>query len=298
MLIVQQVLNGLVVGSVYALFALGFTLIFGVHHILNLAHGAVFMCGAFVGLYVITAFDAPFLLAVLLAALAGGALSILLDWVAFRPLRSRGAPEFSAIISSIGVGMVLTSLAQRASGTQVWRYPFGAFPIVIYRVAGLRITLLQLVIIGVTIALVAGLSWLLFRSSLGRQIRAVAINEKTAMLLGADPAQAYLVTFGISGALAGVAGVLIGIAFNSVHFLMGEPYMLRAFVVIVLGGLGSVAGAVIGGLLLGVIQTLTVAFVSTGLSDAIVFSLLFITLLVRPTGFLGTLRREMRVTRA
>lgn len=298
MLVIQQVLNGLVVGSVYALFALGFTLIFGVHHILNLAHGAVFMCGAFAGLYAVTAFDAPFAGALLFAALAGAALSIALDWVAFRPLRNRDAPEFSAIISSIGVGLILTNLAQRASGTQVWRYPFGTFPVVIYRWGGLRITMLQLVVVGTMATLVAVLSWLLFHSSLGRQIRAVAINEKTAVLLGADPAKVYLATFGISGALAGIAGVLIGIAFNSVHFLMGEPYMLRAFVVIVLGGLGSISGAVLGGLLLGVVQTLTMAFVSTGLSDAIVFSLLFLTLLIRPTGFLGTLRRELRVTRA
>jgi branched-chain amino acid transport system permease protein len=126
----------------------------------------------------------------------------------------------------------------------------------------------------------------------------VAINERTASLLGINPQRVYFQTFFISGALAGAAGVLIGIAFNSVHFLMGEPYMLRAFVVIVLGGLGSVAGAVIAGLLLGLIQTMTIAYISTDLSDAVIFSLLFLILLVRPTGFFGTLRRERRVARA
>jgi branched-chain amino acid transport system permease protein len=296
-MLAQQLLNALVVGSVYALFALGFTLIFGVHHILNLAHGAVFMWGAFVGLYAVTELRLPFPVAFVGASLAAGFLSVALDWVAFRPLRRRGAPDFSAIVSSIGAAYILMSIAQRVSDTKVMRYPFGTFPIEIYSVFGLRVTLLQLVIIGSVALIVTGLVAYIFHTSFGRQIRAVAINERTASLLGVNPTAVYFQTFFISGALAGAAGVLIGIAFNSVHFLMGEPYMLRAFVVIVLGGLGSVLGAVVGGLLLGVIQTMTIAYVSTDLSDAVIFSLLFLILLVRPTGLFGTLRRETRVAR-
>jgi branched-chain amino acid transport system permease protein len=296
-MLAQQLLNALVVGSVYALFALGFTLIFGVHHILNLAHGAVFMWGAFVGLYAVTELHLAFPVAFVGASLVVGFLSVALDWVAFRPLRRRGAPEFSAIVSSIGAGYILMSIAQRVSDTKVMRYPFGTFPIEIYSVLGLRVTLLQLAIIGSVALIVTGLVAYIFHTSFGRQIRAVAINERTASLLGVNPTGVYFQTFFISGALAGAAGVLIGIAFNSVHFLMGEPYMLRAFVVIVLGGLGSILGAVVGGLLLGVIQTLTIAYVSTNLSDAVIFSLLFLILLVRPTGLFGTLRRETRVAR-
>jgi branched-chain amino acid transport system permease protein len=296
-MIAQQLLNGLVVGSVYALFALGFTLIFGVHHILNLAHGAVFMWGAFVGLFAVTKFDLPFPLAFVLAILVAGLLSVVLDWTAFRPLRKRGAPEFSAIISSIGAGLILMNIAQRLSETRVLRYPFGTFPVEVYTLLGLRITLIQATIVLGAAVIVAALLAYLFYTSFGRQIRAVAVNERTASLLGVNPDFVYFQTFFISGALAGAAGVLIGIAFNSVHFLMGEPYMLRAFVVIVLGGLGSIMGALVAGLLLGLIQTLTVAYVSTGLSDAIIFSLLFVTLLLRPTGFFGTLRREKRVAR-
>jgi branched-chain amino acid transport system permease protein len=149
--------------------------------------------------------------------------------------------------------------------------------------------------------MLAFLGLLLFfmtRTRFGRQVRAVAVSEKTAELMGINPAFVYAQTFFISGALAGIAGVLIGIAFNSVHFLMGEPYMLRAFVVIVLGGLGSISGAVIAGLALGIIQTLTVAYVSTGLSDTVIFSLLFLTLLFKPTGLFGNLRLEKRVARA
>ena len=293
----QQLLNALMVGSVYALFALGFTLIFGVHHILNLAHGAVFMWGAFVGLYAVTWLNAPFAVAIVGAAIAAGLLSVALDWVAFRPLRRRGAPEFSAIISSIGAGLILMNAAQRLSQTRVMRYPFGTFPIEVYKVLGLRVTLLQLSIVGSVVFIVAALFAYLFYTGFGRQIRAVAVNQRTASLLGVNPDAVYFQTFFISGALAGVAGVLIGIAFNSVHFLMGEPYMLRAFVVIVLGGLGSIGGAVIAGLLLGLIQTMTIAYVSTDLSDAVIFSLLFLILLVRPTGFFGTLHSQKRVAR-
>jgi branched-chain amino acid transport system permease protein len=296
-LLAQQVFNGLVVGSVYALFALGFTLVFGVLHVLNLGHGAIFMSGAFVGLYCVVGLGLGFPAALALGALAAAALSVVLDYFAFRPLRKRKAPEFSAIISSMGAGLVITSIAQRLSDTQIWRYPFDSFPIVVYEVFGLRVVLLQVVIM-LSVALILGALWILmFRTTVGRQIRAVAISERTASLLGCNPAFVHFVVFAVSGALAGIAGILIGLAFNSVHFLMGEPYMLRAFVVIVLGGLGSVAGAVVAGLLLGVVQTLTVAYISSAWADAIVFSLLFVTLLVRPSGFFGTLRIERRVAR-
>ena len=296
-MIAQQILNGLVVGSVYALFALGFTLIFGVHHILNMAHGAVFMWGAFVGLFAVTWLDLPFPLAFVVAVVLAGLISVALDWVAFRPLRKRGAPEFSAIISSIGAGLVLMNIAQRVSETRVLRYPFGTLPVEIFMLFGLRVTLIQAVIVVSALVIVGALLVYLFYTRFGRQIRAVAVNERTATLLGVNPDFVYFQTFFISGALAGAAGVLIGIAFNAVHFLMGEPYMLRAFVVIVLGGLGSIMGALVAGLLLGLVQTLTIAYVSSGLSDAIIFSILFATLLLRPTGFFGTLRKERRVAR-
>ena len=154
-MIAQQILNGLVVGSVYALFALGFTLIFGVHHILNMAHGAVFMWGAFFGLFAITRFDLPFPLGFVLAIVLAGLLSVALDWVAFRPLRRRGATEFSAIVSSIGAGLVLMNIAQRVSDTRVLRYPFGTLPIEIYSFLGLRVTLIQAVMVLSTLLIVA-----------------------------------------------------------------------------------------------------------------------------------------------
>ena len=305
-MLAQQVANGLVVGSVYALFALGFTLVFGVHHVLNLAHGSVCMWGAFIGLLAVApgelfgaGLPSPFLplpVAFLLAMLGGGLLGVLLDLIAFRPLRKRHATEFAALVSSIGASLILISLAQQLSHTRILRFPFGTFPVQIYRFAGLRVSSLQFFIVGCVAVLFAGLLFYLYRTSFGRQVRAVAVNERAATLLGVNPSAVYLQVFFISGALAGAAGVLIGLAFNSVNFLMGEPYLMRAFVVVVLGGLGSIQGAVIAGLLLGLIQVMTVAYVSSGLSDAI-FSILFLMLLVRPTGLFAGLRRDVRVVR-
>lgn len=286
-MIAQQLLNGLITGSVYALFALGFTLVFGTHKILNLAHGSVFMSGAFAAYFAVLN-GLPLWFAMVLAMLCGGAVCYVIELAAFRPLRSRGQIEFAALIASIGANLMISSLAQRISNTKVLRFPFGTFPVQFYTLMGVRISLLQIVIVCVVALLLAGLLFYMYRTSFGRQVRAVSGNERAARLLGVSPNMVFFQTFFISGALAGMAGVLIGLSFNSIHFLMGEPYLLRAFVVVVLGGLGSITGAVVAGLLLGVIQTLTVAYLPTGLSDAIIFSLLFVILLVRPSGLFGS----------
>ncbi|MCL7466132.1 branched-chain amino acid ABC transporter permease [Phaeovulum sp. NW3] len=282
----QQILNGLVTGSVYALFSLGFTLIFGVQKLLNFAHGATFMAGAFIAYYC-TISGMPFLLAIGLSMVATGVIGIVVDLVAFRPLRKRGNAEFPALVSSIGVDLVLISIAQQVSKTQVLNFPFGTFPVKFFNFLGLRISLLQIVILATVAVLVVLLIFYLKKTSFGRQVRAVATNERAAALLGVNVQSVFLQTFFIAGALAGLAGVLIGLLFNSMQFLMGEPYMLRAFVVVVIGGLGSVPGAIVASLMLGVMQSLTVAYLPSGLTDAIIFTLLFIVLLIRPNGLFG-----------
>jgi branched-chain amino acid transport system permease protein len=295
-MIAQQLLNGLITGSVYALFALGFTIVFGTHRILNLAHGAVFMSGAFMAYYAVIA-GLPLWAAALLAMVGAGLLSYLIELVAFKPLRARGEIEFAALISSIGINLMVTNAAQRISKTKVVRFPFGTFPVQFYEVFGLRISLLQITIAGIVTVLLLLLLVYIYRTSFGRQVRAVSGNERAARLLGVSPAAVYFQTFFISGALAGIAGVLIGLSFNSIHFLMGDPYLLRAFVVVVLGGLGSIHGAVVAGLLLGMLQTLAVAYLPSGLADAIIFSLLFGILLVRPSGLFGTAAASVGVAR-
>ena len=271
-MIAQQLLNGLIVGGVYALFAVGFTLVFGIHQVLNLAHGAVFMSGAFVALYAVLG-GWPLWSGFLLAMLAGGLLSVLI--------------EFGAIITSIGASLAIMAIAQKISNTQIMRFPFDTMPVVIYEFLGLRVSALQLVMAGCAAVLVVGLTAYLYRTAFGRQVRAVADNERAATLVGVNPNFVYFQTFFMSGALAGAAGVLVGLAFNSIHFVMGEPYLLRGFVVVILGGLGSIPGALLAGLLLGMMQTLTVAYLPSGLTDTIIFSLLFLILLIRPHGLLG-----------
>lgn len=297
-MLMQQILNGIVVGSVYGLFALGFTLLFGVNHILNMAHGSVFMWGAFAGLYAVTVLHAPIAVALIIGMLAGGVISVVLDFVAFRPLRRRGAPEFSAIVSSIGANLILLALAQQVSNTAVMRFPFDAFPVVIFNVFGLRVQLLQLVIVAMVVAMVFGMVYYLYRTTFGQRIRAVAYSEQTSKLLGINPGPVNMQVFFISGALAGMAGVLIGLVFNSVHFAMGEPQLLYAFVIIILGGLGSIPGALVAGLAVGLVQTLAVAYVSSGVAEAIVFTALFVVIIVRPTGIFGQPTAAMRVQRA
>jgi branched-chain amino acid transport system permease protein len=294
-MLAQQLLNGVVVGAVYALFSLGLTLVFGMHRILNLAHGAVFMWGAFIGYFAVTKGGLPLAVAFGLAIVGAGLLSVALDLVVFRPLRRREGDEFGTIVASIGANLVLMHLAQQATNAQTLRFPFGIFPIKFFEFATLRISLQQIVILASVAVLVIALLLYLFRTNFGTDARAVAINEQTSMLLGVNPNAVYLSTFFIAGALAGAAGVILGIAFNSVSFVMGEPVMLQAFVVIVLGGLGSVTGAVLAGIMLGMIQTLTVVYISSELSDAVVFGLLFVVLLVRPTGFFAGIHTEHRV---
>jgi branched-chain amino acid transport system permease protein len=295
--LIQQLFNGLVVGSVYAVFALGFTLLFGVNHILNMAFGSVFMWGAFAGLYVVTAWHAPFVGAMLAGMVMGGLVSMLLDFVAFRPLRRRQAADFAAIVSSIGANLILLAVAQKASNTQIMRFPFDTFPVVNYQFLGLRVQLLQLVIMGTAVLMVAGLVGLLYRTGFGRRIRSVAFSEGTSRLLGINPGLVNGQIFFISGALAGLAGVLLGVAFNSIHYMMGEPFLMQAFVVIILGGLGSIPGALIAGLVIGVVQTMSYAYISSTAADAITFAVLFAIILVRPTGLFGQASAVIRVQR-
>lgn len=293
----QQLVNGLVLGSAYALFALGLTLVFGIQRVLNLAHGAVFMWGALVGLLLVQ-LGIPFFPALLLAGVAVGLLNVVVDFVAFRPLRRRGGGEFGALVSSLGASLILVNVSQRVTGAQTLRFPAEAFPSEAFVLAGIRLSLVQVTVVAVVLLLLVALVAYLYRTSLGRQVRAVAVSERTAQLLGVSAEKVYVQTFFISGALAGITGVLLGISFNSVHSFMGDDLLLRAFVVIVLGGLGSIPGAVVAGLLMGLAQTFLVAYTSSELSDVAIFTALIAFLLYRPQGLFAGLHSESRVGRA
>jgi branched-chain amino acid transport system permease protein len=285
-MLAQQLLNGLVVSGVYALFSLGFTLVFGIQRILNLAHGAVFMTGAMVAYYTVDG-GGPLWLAFLLAIIVSGCLSVLVEFTCFRRLRKTGDEEFGGVVSSIGAGLVITTIAQQISNTQILRFPFETFPVVIFRFWGLRVSMLQLFMAGAALVMVLILGYIFYKTAFGRRVRAVTDNERAATLMGINPNRVYMQTYFLAGALAGAAGVLVGLAFNSISFVMGEPYMMFGFAIIILGGLGSIPGALLASVIFGMVQTLTIAYLPSGLTDTIIFAALFLILLIRPHGLLG-----------
>lgn len=283
----QQVVNAIWLGAVYSLFALGYTLIFGVLGMLNLAHPSLYMWGAFIGLICVSTLHMPIWLALPVAMLFSGVLSILLDRIAFRPLRARNATRLTTLISSIGASIVLISTAQGIFGAQVSRFPINIFPVHVFKIGTVSVTLLQLTILGISIGIMIFLRWLIMGTRMGQSMRAVAFNTVTASRLGIHVDSVIMQTFFIAGALAGAAGVLLGLAFNSISPFMGGPMNLKGLTVIVLGGLGNIEGAVLGGFILAFSEVMSVAYLSSDLRDAVSFILLFIILLLRPNGLLG-----------
>ena len=284
----QQLVNALWLGSVYALFALGYTLVFGVLDILNLAHGAVFMWGAFFGLLAVTKLNMPIWAALLVAMLGAGILGIVLDRVAFRPLRKRNAPQLAAIISSIGASTILVSLAQGAFGAQVSRFPFDTLPAQVFTAGPVRITLVQVIVFAISLVLMVALLLFMRRSRSGKAMRAVAYSGRISSLLGIDVDRIIVTTFFVSSALAGASGVFLGLAFSAISPFMGAPVELKGLAVIILGGLGNVPGAILAGFLLAATEVFGVAYVSSDFRDAIAFTVLILVLLIRPSGILGT----------
>lgn len=284
----QQLVNALWLGSVYALFALGYTLVFGVLDILNLAHGAVFMWGAFFGLLAVTQLGLPIWAALPVAMLGSGLLGIVLDRVAFRPLRKRNAPQLSAIISSIGASTILVSMAQGAFGAQVSRFPLETLPSQVFTFGTVRITLIQLIVFAASVLLMIALLLFMQRSRSGKAMRAVAYSGRISALLGINVDRIIVTTFFVSSALAGASGVFLGLAFSAISPFMGAPIELKGLTVIILGGLGNVPGAILAGFLLALTEVFGVAYVSSDFRDAIAFTVLILVLLFRPAGLLGT----------
>lgn len=283
----QQVVNGLFTGSIYALFAVGYTLVFGILDILNLAHQAVFMLGAFVALELVLHLHLNVFVALAAAMLAAGGLGALLNYVAFKPLRRRPDTYFSGMISSIAMATIFEAIALRLWGARTSRFPAHTFPDHTFHVGQATVTLLQIVILVISLALMLGLQLLVQESRFGKAMRAVAENERAARILGIDVERVVLVSFMISSALGAAAGVLYGLQFNTVSPDMGRAVELKGLSVIVLGGLGSIPGAVLGGYVLGLSEVISVARFSSSYRDAVAFIVLFLILLVRPSGLLG-----------
>ncbi len=283
----QQVLNGIFVGSIYALFAVGYTLVFGVLDILNLAHQAVFMLAAFVALVLVENAHLPLWAALPLAVVAGGLIGLVLERLAFRPLRGRSDSNISGLISSLAVATILEAIALQFFGPDISRFPPGTFPDRMIRIGAASTSLLQLCIIGISVLLMALLSFLMARTRLGRQLRAVAESPRAARILGIDVDRTIAVAFFLSSALGAAAGVLFGLAFNSISPDVGRGVELKGLAVIILGGMGSVPGAVVAGFALGLIEVFTVEHIGSSYRDVVSFAVLFLVLVARPRGLFG-----------
>ncbi len=289
----QQVVNAVSLGAIYSLFALGYALVFSILGVLNLAHSAVFMTGAFVGLLLVDKLHQPLWIAAPLAMIAAGFVSILLEFVAFRPLRQRGAARMSQLISSIGAALLIVNRAQLAfkplwGGTEAY-FPQGLVPDqpIVIEALSLRIVPIRMIILVIALALVIALQYLVMRTRIGQQMRAVAFNQRTAALLGINVGRVYVLTFFLAGLLGGAAGLLYGLVFLNVTPFIGDDVALVGLTAIVLGGLGSINGALVGGFLVAAIQTFSIAIGGSNYKNAVVFGLLFVLLLARPQGLFG-----------
>jgi branched-chain amino acid transport system permease protein len=291
----QQLMNGLSLGSIYALIALGYTMVYGVLRLINFAHGDVYMVGAYVGYYLSRRLQArePSVVSALLvmfgAMLACAVLGVIIERFAYRPVRR--ASRLTLLITAIGVSLFIENAAQLVFGPDPKFFPSLA-PHRDFLVAGVRVTSEQLTVIVVSFLLMIGLRFFILKTRTGKAMRAVSFNLDTAKLMGISTDRIIGTTFALGSALAAAAGVLIGMQIPKIDPLMGILYGLKAFVAAVLGGIGNVPGAVLGGMLIGTSEVMVVGYLSSTYRDAIAFAILILVLLIRPQGILGRVQRE------
>jgi branched-chain amino acid transport system permease protein len=286
-MLAQQFVNAISLGGVYALFALGFTLVFGVLNVVNLAHGAVFMLGAYVALQAALSFHAPLPVAMLVAMACSASIGWLLDKLVFAPLRARRAPHLAPMVATIGVAIVLTSVAEGFFGAENLRFPREILPSDALALAGVHVTWLELEIVLLAFLLMTVLLWGLKRTRAGRALRASAESPKAAALLGVNVDALFRATSVIASLLGGASGVLIALYTNAVFPHMGQPMLHKGIAVVILGGMGDIRGALLGGFFLGFAEVFSVAYIGSTMRDAVAFGLLFIVLLLRPEGLFG-----------
>lgn len=281
----QQTINALQLGSIYALIALGYTMVYGVLVMINFAHGDLFMLGAFACLMlaVLLPVHLPFVVILLLVMVVIGLLGALIERIAYRPLRN--APRVSAIITALGCGLVIENTTLSLS-------PYPQFMPELFHsttlsMAGLTITTLQILIIGVALGLMVGLDYLIRRTGFGMAMRAISFDARTVPLMGIPVNRMISLTFFVGAGLGGAAGVLYGLAYPQISATMGVLIGWKAFIAAVIGGIGSIRGAVLGGFILGGVEVMTVAYLPSTYRDLISYSLLLAILVFKPHGLLG-----------
>ncbi|HXN91923.1 MAG TPA: branched-chain amino acid ABC transporter permease [Candidatus Sulfotelmatobacter sp.] len=300
----QQIVNAIFIGSIYALFAVGYTLVFGILDILNLAHSAVFMLGAALTYSLVVNHGQSFWVACVLGIAASAFMGLVIEYVCLRPLRRRQAPPIAALISTIGLALIIVAVIEQ--GTQgslfqwLWvdgansvAFPAGTVPNPIWHVGDLTLEARKVAIIPITLALMLLLGYVMRYTQVGRGLRAVAENPRAARLMGLDVDRMIALTLVISSALGGLAGILFGVAIGDISPYIGRDNVeVRGLAVIVLGGMGSIPGAVAGGYLLGIVEVLALVTLGGSASGGVAFAALFLMLVLRPQGFFGTRLRE------
>jgi branched-chain amino acid transport system permease protein len=295
--LIQTIVSGLVTGCIYALIALGYTMVYGILKLLNFAHGDVYMIGAFLGYFVVQWFGGPtalsipvpLLIAVMFVVAAGGcgALGMAIERFAYRPLRD--APRIAPLITALGISFILENSILLIYGGFPRSYnttDYISFNSGI-TIDGVKIDSVELLIFASTIVLCVGLMLLVQRTTLGKSMRAIASDREAAMMLGINVDRTIALTFLIGSSIAGIGGVLTGLQIAGINNTLGFLAGLKAFTAAVVGGIGSIPGAMIGGLLIGLAESFTLVYISTKYSDLVVFGILIATMLIRPTGILG-----------
>ncbi|MFZ3579722.1 branched-chain amino acid ABC transporter permease [Virgibacillus sp. DJP39] len=286
-MLLEQLINGITTGSIYAIVALGYTLVFGVLGIINMAHGEIFMFGAFMGVVITSTLEGPLWLAFVAAVVVTAIMGYLLERFALRPLRDKpNVSHLAPLISTIGVSIFLENLADHlfGSGNQPVQNSFSEIR---FAIGSVNIYIVQIIIFCISIALMIALSYWLLKTKGGKALRATAENLETASLLGVNTKRIITITVILASAIGGIAGILVGMAFSSVNPQMGLSIGLKGLAIIILGGMGNVKGAMAGGMILGLSETLIVVMGYSGYRDAIAFIIIIIILLVRPQGLFG-----------
>ena len=281
----QQLVNGLSLGSIYALIALGYTMVYGIIKLINFAHGDIYMLGAFTAFYATTVFHLNFFLALIVAMVLCGVLGVLIERIAYKPLRH--ATRITALITAMGVSYILEYTTQYFAGSEVKTVPEDVLNNAVFQIGGIQISQQQIYIIAVTLILMLALTYIVGRTRMGRAMRAVSVDEKAAELMGISVDRTISFTFLLGSVLAGAAGVLVGVYYNSINPLMGMVPGLKAFIAAVFGGIGIIPGAMIGGFAIGIAETMVVAYGSSLYRDAIVYVILILILIIKPAGLLG-----------
>jgi len=280
----QQTINGLSIGGVYALIALGYTMVYGIIKLINFAHGDIFMFGAYVGMVAVMNFNMPIYLAFIIAMAVTALFGVIIERVAYKPLRK--STRTAALITAIGVSFLIQNGVLMIMGANIYAFP-QVIPNQFFTIFGLRLNMLQLVIFATSIALMIILQFIVSKTKLGRAMRSVAVDKDAAALMGVNVDNVITITFAIGSALAAAAGIMVGLYYIKVFPFMGFTPGLKAFVAAVFGGIGIIPGAMIGGFAIGLIETYVAGYGSTLYKDAVVFVILILILLVKPSGLLG-----------